>query len=72
MLKVFLVRLVLCAMCLGGAWGMAELAVAHPSRSRNTGLPDSGIFGWIGAVFLVGAICSLIIPSSEITGKKDK
>ena len=70
MLKIFLVRLLLCGLCLGGAYGMVQLSITHPGRSVNTGMPDSGIFGWIGAIFLMGAIASLFVPSEDVLGKK--
>jgi hypothetical protein len=36
------------------------LMVKYPGRSANTGLPDSGCFGWISSILMVFGLVLLI------------
>lgn len=36
------------------------LMMRFPGRSVNTGMPDSGIFGWVGAALMTAGLVLLI------------
>lgn len=65
MLKIFLIRLFAFSLFSAGVYWMLMLAIANPGRDSDTGMADSGIYGWIGAFCILGAIGSWIVPSKE-------
>ncbi len=45
-------------------FGCMMLSLKFPGRSVNTGMPDSGIFGWIASICIILAFVSLFLPKS--------